>query len=266
MDFINLELNLIRENIVDGFNELLPENSITNFVLGSGKMIRSKVSLLYFLSQGVLLNDKFYKMLSAVEILHNASLLHDDVIDDAPTRRGKSTIAKDFSDKVSILVGDYLILFAFEKIENSCDEIKNIFKEYSRNIIETEIKQFFARGKFISTEEYIQICKGKTASLFILPLYVGAIDFIKDTNSAKKFGEMFGIAFQIKNDLEKFSAEVDAKNRLYTAKDILGIEKTLLLLDNYREEMMGIIKDFPNNIYKKKLEDLIKDLCTIERS
>ena len=87
-----------------------------------------------------------------------------------------------------------------------------------------------------------------------------------DRDKYKKLGEIFGIAFQIKNDLNAESEVIDKQNKIYTAKDILGIEKTKQLLDNYKEEMQDLIKDFPENIYKKALEDLIVNLCTIEKN
>ena len=266
MKIIETELNIVRENIKDGQIDVLPNRSVANFVFGSKKMIRSQVSLLYYLSQEKFLNDDIYKILSAVEILHNASLLHDDVIDEAFIRRGKTTIAKEYSDKISILTGDYLILYAFEKLLHIDNEIQKIFHKYTKKIIEAEIKQQFSKNQIISPEEYINICRGKTASLFILSLESIAKFLNADINKCQKFGEQFGIAFQIKNDLEKTSAEIDSKNKIFTAKDVMGIEKTVELLDNYKEELLGIINDIPNNIYKRALEDLIKDLCTIEKS
>lgn len=265
MKIIDTELNIIKENIKKELTELLPNSSITNFIFGSKKMIRSQVALLYYLSQEETLNDEFYNILSAVEILHNASLLHDDVIDEAIIRRGKTTIANEYSDKISILAGDYLILYAYEKLLKTDNETKSIFQGYTKKIIEAEIKQQLSKGKLISSKEYIDICNGKTASLFILCLESTANILNIDINLAQKFGELFGIAFQIKNDLEKFSAEIDSKNKIFTAKDVMGIEKTVELLDNYKEELLGIINDIPNNIYKRALEDLIKDLCTIEK-
>ena len=229
-------------------------------------MIRSKIALLYFLAQEQKMNNEIYQILAAVEILHNASLLHDDVIDEALLRRGKSTIAKEYSDKVSILIGDYLILLAFEKIVNLDSKINEIFKQCSKKMVEAELCQYFNKNKVVSKEEYLEICCGKTASLFVASLESISTYLGLNVNLARNFGRLFGIVFQIKNDLEEYSAEEDSKNKIFTAKDVLGIEKTKLLLDNYKEEMFGIINNFSDNVYKKALEDLIKDLCTIERS
>ena len=66
--------------------------------------------------------------------------------------------------------------------------------------------------------------------------------------------------FQLKNDLEKQSASADLENKIYTLKDIIGIEKTKVLMDNYQEEIIKEIKELPQNIYSKGLEDLLGKL------
>ena len=83
------------------------------------------------------------------------------------------------------------------------------------------------------------------------------ISKLSQTN-AKIFGEIFGVIFQIKNDLAPDSRKQDKNNKIFTAEDIIGIEKTNSLLDNYKEEMNDFIKDFPENIYKESLKDLIE--------
>ena len=80
------------------------------------------------------------------------------------------------------------------------------------------------------------------------------------TENAIKMGKFFGLCFQINNDLKTESANIDQQNGIQTAMDVLGIEKTTALLDNYKEEMRNILKDFPASIYKKGLEDLIDSL------
>jgi octaprenyl-diphosphate synthase len=266
MEIISKELSEIRNYIKNGLIEILPEKTLGKFMFASTKMIRSVLALLCFLSQNCLIEDNFYKILSSGEIIHSASLLHDDVIDDAFERRGKPTISVEFSPKVAILTGDYLLSLAFDKISSVGSEVVCIFKESSQKMVEAEIKQFFSRGILISEDEYINICRGKTATLFSAVLEACAYILKIDRDKYKKLGEIFGIAFQIKNDLNAESEVIDKQNKIYTAKDILGIEKTKQLLDNYKEEMQDLIKDFPENIYKKALEDLIVNLCTIEKN
>ena len=86
--------------------------------------------------------------------------------------------------------------------------------------------------------------------------YTGTIKDI-DIKNAKQFALNFGIYFQLKNDLEKESSIADKKNKIYTPKDFLGIEKTLILIDNYQKKIRRDIGNLPDNSYKKGLEDLI---------
>ena len=105
---------------------------------------------------------------------------------------------------------------------------------------------------------YLQIAKGKTAELFVATLKSSALLAGLDVQKASRFAESFGILFQLKNDLEKTSAAADDKNKIHTLKDILGIEKTKALMDNYLEELRTDIRELPQNAYSKGLEELLR--------
>ena len=124
-------------------------------------------------------------------------------------------------------------------------------------MIEAEFEQFFLRGNIPTKDSYLRICKQKTASLFSTILKSCAYILQVDSSIFERFGELYGISFQIKNDLEIKSRKTDEKNGIYTAKDIMGIEKTYNLLDNYKEELYNILNKFSDNIYKRELEGLI---------
>lgn len=247
------------DNILKIMKEGLSEDLLLEFISLPSKYIRSRVSELYIKTTGHDISLDVLNIFASGEIIHNASLLHDDIIDDAEFRRGKTTIGVKYSPKISILAGDYLVGHAIEKllkIDNK--EIFVLFNNCIKTMCETEIQQYFKRGKMPSKDEYIKTCKGKTAVLFSAILESSAILTGIDRNLAKQFGESFGIYFQIKNDLEEWSAKADIKNKIYTAKEVLGIENTLLLLDNLREEMRSILGNFPNSDYKRELEELFK--------
>ena len=261
MDIIKRELNKVSEYISKSVGEILPDNILTDFLIKSSKRIRSKVCLLYFLAQEKELSEDFYKIIAAGEIIHNASLLHDDVLDDAELRRGKTTIAKMFNSKISILCGDYLVsksINLLTEIDN--EKVINLFKSCIENMCTSEIEQYFLRGKIPSLEKYIDICKGKTASLFSTMLVCGADLLNVKAFDTHTFGEIFGICFQLKNDLELQSINQDKINGIITAVDIIGIEKLQSLTDNYKKDMLDIIAEFPDNSYKKQLGDLINSL------
>lgn len=261
MKLVQKELEIVKKRLIKNFIDPFPDESLKSFLSNGSKLIRSTLAILYLKSQNDLINDNVYKILSAGELIHNASLLHDDVIDDAEFRRGNFTINQKYSSNLAILSGDYLLAYAIEiLLELKNFEILEKFQDCTKKMSKAEIDQYFLRGKCPSEEEYLAICSGKTASLFSVILESCAIISGMDAVNARNFGEIFGMCFQVKNDLDKDSAIIDKKNAILTAEDVLGIEKTQNLLDNYKEEMKNIIKDFQKNLYKEGLEDLINSL------
>ena len=258
---VDKELKIIKDSFDIQCGDKCFNDYLTEFLLNGSKFIRSILAILYFKAQSIEITEDFYRILVAGELIHSASLLHDDVIDNEEFRRGKTTIAKQFSPKVSILAGDFILSLAIESLlELKQEDVLMSFKNCIRAMSEAELKQFFLRKKIPTEKEYLEICKGKTAKLFSTILENCA----KYTNlslvKAIHFGEFYGICFQIKNDLEKKSAQRDKANDIFTAKDVLGIEKTAFLLDNYKKELFLLIKEFPDNSYKEELRGLIDTL------
>lgn len=261
MKYLEIEINKIKDIILNGFIDPFEKADISSFLVENSKFIRSKLVLLYLKSQNLVIKDDIYTVLAVGELIHNASLLHDDVIDDANERRGFSPISKRFNSKISILAGDYVLSFAIEKLLTLHSlEFLDIFKSCTQKMSFAEFKQYFLRGKQTNLQDYIDICKGKTAELFIAVFKSCALIQKIDIEKASNFADLFGICFQINNDLSLKSLEQDRYNKIATAIDILGIEKTHNLLDNYKEELRIILSDFPDNIYKQGLEDLINNL------
>lgn len=253
------ELNLVNSelNNIDLFNNELGK-ALKNFLTTSSKQIRSKVSLLYLKAFNTKVSANSIKIISAGEIIHNASLLQDDIIDNADTRRGETTIGTKYSKNISILSGDFLLSVAIKKLLSiNNTRILDIFLECTQAMCKSEIEQYFLRGNEPELDNYINICIGKTAKLFEAILESCAISEDIDIKNAKQFALNFGIYFQLKNDLEKESSLADKKNKIYTPKDFLGIEKTLILIDNYQKKIRRDIDNLPDNSYKKGLEDLI---------
>ena len=258
---INTELNKIKNELLNGILDPFYDNSLTSFILGKSKMIRSRVAIYYLKMQEKDITTDITKILATGEIIHNASLLHDDVIDNAKFRRNESTISNKYNDKLSILSGDYLTSYAIEKLLNlSKIDILCLFKTCVQEMSLAEIEQYFLRGKVPDINKYIEICSKKTGKLFSTILESCAILTDTDCNIARNFGNSFGIYFQMLNDLQKDSAENDKLNKQYTIKDILGIEKTNYLLDDYREEIYNFLNEFPNNTFKKELKELVRTL------
>lgn len=254
------------EQVELGLQKIVIQNEelnseLVSFLNYGSKKIRSIIALLYLNAYSVRISPEIINILTASEIIHNASLLHDDVLDNANSRRGRASLHKIFTPEVAILTGDYLLSFATKKlIETKKLEILEIFRECTQKMSEAEINQYFLRNRIPDETEYIQICKGKTAELFIAILKSVALIANLPTKDACELGENFGVLFQIKNDLEKISADNDKQNGVITAASIFGVEKTNCLIDNYKSKLRRGIEHIPDNIYKKGLEDLIDKL------
>ena len=256
------ELNLINDKINSLFNiNNDVDIELHKFLMSPNKRIRSSLTILYLKALGIeKLKKETYDILIAGELIHNASLLHDDVIDDAKIRRKCTTIGNLFSPKISILLGDLLVSYAVEKLLYTDQNIIKNFQNCIKKMSSAEISQFLSRGKLIDEKEYINICKGKTSALFVTIMksafYNEKINFYKIEN----FANNFGILFQLKNDLEEESEFNDHKNQIYTLKNIIGIEKTNILIDNYLSKLRREILDLKDSVYKKALEELLECL------
>jgi heptaprenyl diphosphate synthase len=141
-----------------------------------------------------------------VELLHGATLIHDDVIDRAPLRRGKPTIYASGGAKRAVLVGDYLLAQSLELASKANDNrlVQVMTKGVSR-LCSSEIEQDFSQGKlFITREDYYGRIRGKTAELFALSCFAGALLSGADRAVCDDFyqaGLDFGMAFQIDDDV-----------------------------------------------------------------
>ena len=234
---------------------------LKSFINSPQKRIRSLCAILYFKCAQKEINPEIIDILTIGELIHNASLLHDDVIDNSTSRRGKPTIGAKYTPQIAILSGDLLLSIATDKLIGlEKFDIIRIFQQCTREMSEAEIQQYFFRGKLPTIYEYIKIAEGKTASLFKAIFkslsYVTGFDILR----AEIFAKNFGILFQLKNDLELNSAKIDKQNNIFTTKDILGIEKTNALIDNYLEDIRRDLEEFPESVYKCALEELLKQL------
>ena len=265
IQFMNNIKNLVSEELsyVDAkINTLIINKNLDtklhDFLNASDKRIRSLVLFLYLKSQNYVITKEVLDVAFAGEIVHNASLLQDDIIDESDKRRGLQTFSKEFSPKISLLVGDNLLTEAVSillKMNNA--EILQVFLNSIKMMSSAEITQFFNRGTIPSEEVYINICRGKTASLFEAMFHASAILLKKPEKKFVEFAKLFGIIFQINNDLSPNSEQNDIDNKIYTAKKVLGIEKTKILTHNYLEELRYSIRTISPNKYQEGLEELL---------
>lgn len=259
------------------------------------KHIRAVLTFLYLKTAGMKIDEKQIIYQSAIELVHNASLIHDDVIDESSVRRSVQTLNSKFGNKLAVITGDYLLSVALKKIrtlENS--KIIDIFAQTLDDMCQGEIKQDLSRFKIPTIEEYLKKTELKTAKLFETALcgsfllygtekfshLIENIDFGASSigghevmgdgfycSNVQDFARNFGIAFQIRDDLiNAKTSQNDFKDGIYTAPVIFagsvddyenGIEKTQILLNNYIESAQKEIEKFEESKYKTALTNLL---------
>lgn len=153
-----------------------------------------------------------HRLAAAVEFIHTATLLHDDVVDDSEERRGKKSANIVFGNEASVLVGDFLFSRAFQlMVADGSLEVLRILSNASAVIAEGEVLQLSAQNNIdTSMDEYIAVIEGKTASLFAAACEVGPV--IADQNKAtitamRDYGMNLGMAFQVIDDVLDYNAD-----------------------------------------------------------
>ncbi len=210
-------------------------------------------------------NDSTYRAASLVELLHTATLVHDDVVDDSLERRGFFSVYALWKNKVSVLVGDYLLAKGLLlSLDNNDFRILQILSDAVRQMSEGELLQMEkSRSLNLNEEVYFEIIKNKTASLLSAACAAGAWSSSGDDLAAqkmKKFGENVGIAFQIKDDLFDYAGNNVGKptgNDIKEKKLTLPLIYTLNRVDRpTRRKIIYIVKN--QNKDKQKVAYVLK--------
>lgn len=270
------EIKFIEDFMVQSVDIREPLKShIINFFTAPSKRVRPLLSVLFYKSCCGEISDEQLKALSAVEIIHNASLIHDDIIDDSDTRRGLKTTANEFGNKLGVICGDYLLSVAMKIVTElaSVELLKNFSNTLNKMCI-GEINQNFGRFKIGTIDEYIEKSKNKTAYLFQTALITPFLINNNKNSAASDFGINTGIAFQIRDDLlnlinsdDKKPVKNDIQDGVYNAAVIYagsvdnyadGVVKTRDLLDNYINQAHISLKYLPDNEYKEGLSDFLE--------
>jgi len=208
----------------------------------------------------------------AIELFHNFTLIHDDIMDNAPIRRGKETVFKKWNSNIAILSGDTLFALAYQYAQNARIEIlPETLAVFSKTAIEVcEGQQFdlnFEKNNNVSVEEYIEMIRLKTAVLFGASLKIGALvggASKKDADDLYEFGINIGLGFQLKDDLlDSFGDEEIFGKK--TGGDIISNKKTFLYLkalevaeDKTRAELIKLynINDTSSEEKTKRVKEI----------
>ncbi|WP_308556765.1 polyprenyl synthetase family protein [uncultured Lactobacillus sp.] len=206
----------------------------------SGKKLRPAFVLEFGQLQKPAKNDRLLKIAASVEVLHNATLIHDDIIDESPNRHGRESIQAKYGKQIAVYAGDFLFALSLRLLSNNTSKITNLRLNGTamQNILAGETEQFGNEYNLqITKKEYLEQIKGKTAILFGYSCFIGALEGgLKKSvaNQAKKIGEAVGMAFQLKDDILDYTSEssvlnkpvlADVVNGVYTGPLIFALEK-----------------------------------------
>lgn len=231
-----------------------------------GKQLRPMFVLLSA-KLGGQINEKSYRAASLVELLHTATLVHDDVVDESLERRGFFSINTLWKNKIAVLVGDYLLSKGLLlSLDNGDFQMLQILSNAIKLMSEGELLQLEkARNLNLKEDVYFEIIKNKTASLLASSCAAGASTTFTDEAEVEKmrtFGEKVGIAFQIKDDLFDYGNEDvgkptgnDIKEKKLTLPLIYTLNNTSSLT---RRKLIYIVKN--ENTNKEKVKFVINEV------
>ncbi|MEI9807564.1 MAG: polyprenyl synthetase family protein [Bacteroidota bacterium] len=265
VDLIKNELNEFETRFKDAVKSQTPllDRIMRYIVKRKGKQLRPMFVLLCARLCGDV-NESTYRAASLVELLHTATLVHDDVVDDSQERRGFFSVYALWKNKVSVLIGDYLLAKGLLlSLDHNDHKVLHILSDAVRKMSEGELLQIEkARSLNLKEDIYFDIIRNKTASLLASACSAGAWSTSMDESVAEKmriFGEKTGMAFQIKDDLFDYASENVGKP---TGNDIKEKKLTLPLIytlnntdKSTRRKIIHIVKN--NNNDKKKVKWVI---------
>lgn len=248
---ISQEMELFEKKFYDSMSSKVALlNRITYYIVNrKGKQMRPMfVFLTAKMVSGGTVNDRTYRGASVIELIHTATLVHDDVVDDSNRRRGFFSINALWKNKIAVLVGDFLLSKGLLlSIDNNDFDLLKIISVAVREMSEGELLQIEKARRLDITEDiYYEIIRQKTATLIAACCSLGACSVVPENHEIvermRKFGELIGMAFQIKDDLFDYTDEaigkptgIDIKEQkmtlplIYTLNNCTSTEKSWLI-------------------------------------
>lgn len=301
------EMELFEEKFTQSMSsQVALLNRITHFIINrKGKQMRPMfVFLVAKLVGKGKVNERTFRGASVIELIHTATLVNDDVVDDSNKRRGFFSINALWKNKIAVLVGDYLLSKGLLlSIENEDFDLLKIISVAVREMSQGELLQIEkARDLDITEEVYYEIIRQKTATLLAACCAMGAQSVDASEEEVEKmhhFGELIGMAFQIKDDLFDYGERkigkpvgIDIKERkmtlplihtlnvvspdekrtlintvknhnknkvkvnalIETVKEKGGLDFAVKKMEDYRNQAIALLMDFPKNEYRDALE------------
>ena len=233
-----------------------------NFLFNSPKRLRPLFIFLVCDYLKIEINDEILNLALAIELLHSASLIHDDILDDGTMRRNLKCIHIEKGYKMAVLAGDYLLSLAMDIISKLNNKrVLEIMADATKTMTKSEINALDSRYNLPDINSYIKLSKEKTASLFTASVRaIGEIKNIKIDDNLIDFTENFALCFQIKDDINNFKNEdknkisSDKKAGIYTLPLILN---SCGIIDEAIEFLNDLIKKTKTFINNEQPNDLI---------
>ena len=289
IDFELSQIDISIKKIILKNQNFLSETFL-KYILSNSKKIRSALTILLLKASGEKISGDIISLCALIELVHNASLIHDDIIDNSDLRRNLPSLNQQFDNKTAVIAGDFLLSLIFDTLcEINNPKVTKIFSNTVKNLCLGEISQIENKNKIISFEKYIKKTEQKTAALF--ECAVSSAFLIKNQlqkiDIVKNFAKNFAIAFQIKDDLDNFTkneqdkpSKNDFLNGIFTAPVIFysqnfpikkldietfekitnsfAIHQTKKLYSSFSAKAIDLLEYFSDNQYKQALIGLCK--------
>lgn len=270
-------INLIDANIKIKNDDV--QNRVNQLMSSGGKMLRPAYSLMFSQYKEDHDEQKARAVAAAIEVLHLATLVHDDVIDESNLRRGQETLNSQYNNRVAVYTGDYLFTVCFQLLKQYAEEAS--FFQMDRNVMENilvgELQQMdMTYNPKMTMRNYLSQINGKTAHLFALSCYTGVYekDSPKMARAAFNIGNNIGMAFQIIDDVLDYTQETeiagkpmmsDLKKGIYTAPLLYAMQENRKAFVPYIQKRETITDEELHEVYqlvkKYKGEEKAKELA-----
>ncbi|UWI43075.1 polyprenyl synthetase family protein [Lactobacillus paragasseri] len=273
-----IEINQIILKHVNSVPGLLGQALEDTFAV-PGKMLRPACVMLFgaFGPDATQKHDELQKIATSIETLHNATLIHDDIIDESSMRHGRPSIQTKYGKHIAVYAGDYLFALSLTLLSENAQSLHSVIADGKtmQNILVGETEQYNnAYNINISEKEYLNQIKGKTGVLFGLACFIGAYESgIKVTKAlkAKQFGEYLGQAFQLRDDILDYTTTsstfkkpvlLDVKDGIYSGPLIFALQNDD---NNHLHELVKMRKDLTQD-QLHEIENLVNHLGGVERA
>ncbi|CAB5501148.1 Octaprenyl diphosphate synthase (EC 2.5.1.90) [uncultured Gammaproteobacteria bacterium] len=245
-------------------------NQMSGYIINAGGKRLRPLLLLLCARATHYQGEHHHLMAVVIELIHTATLLHDDIVDESKSRRGKETANKVWGNAASVLVGDFLYSRAFEMmVKSDSMRIMTILSKATNEIAQGEVLQLLnCQNSALTEEEYYQVIERKTAVLFQVATQIGGllsnIDKVQE-QALKNYGLHLGNAFQIIDDVLDYQSNAETMGK--EVGDDLSEGKTTLpiiyALKNTVAEDRQLLKDAINNADNSKIEQILDILQSV---